>query len=81
MPDRAYLLVIVCVYEQKRTIFIKSLDINKILPTLISTDMATPPRQPRAATYNSLREIKISLCVKPPVSLSSSIRRQYCGSL
>ena len=49
MPDRAVLLVIVCVYEQKKR-FIKSLDINKILPTLISTDVATPTRHYRDAT-------------------------------
>ena len=38
---------------------IKSLDINKTLPTLISTDLATPLRHPRAATYNSWQDIEI----------------------
>ena len=65
MPDLAVLLVIVCVYE--KTHLIKSLDIKKTLPTLISTDMSPPPRQPRTAKCNSSREIDICLFVNPPL--------------
>ena len=65
MPDRAVLLVILCVYEQKT--FRKSVDINKTLPKLISTAVATPPHRPRAATCNSLQEIDIFLFVKFPL--------------
>ena len=40
----------VCVYEPKQ--IITSLDIKKSLPTLISTDVATPPCHPPATTCN-----------------------------
>ena len=66
MLDRAVLLVIVSVYEQK-ALFIKSLDINNTLPTLISMDVANPPRRPRAATCNISRQIEIFLFVKYPL--------------
>ena len=33
-----------CVCVWKKKLFIKSLDINKTLPTLISMDVETPPR-------------------------------------
>ena len=40
------LLVIVCVYEEKKSLSIKSVDINKNFPTLISMEVATPPVSP-----------------------------------
>ena len=74
MTDRAVLLVIVCVYEPKKTLFIKSLDINKTLFKLISTDVSTSPRHPRAATFNSSREIEICLFVKSPLVVLTMIK-------
>ena len=45
--DRPYsLLVIVCVYEEKKSLSIKSVDIIKNFPTLISMEVATPPVSP-----------------------------------
>ena len=67
IPERAVLLVIMCVYEQKKHTFIKLLDINKTLPTLIRTYVATPPRHPCSATCNSLREIEICLFSRYPI--------------
>ena len=58
-----------CVCMTKKTLFIKLFDINKTLPTLISTDVATPSRHPRAAMCNSLGEIDICLFLKPPLIL------------
>ena len=51
----------------KKKPFIKSLDINKTMPTLIRMDVATPPHQPCAATCNTSQEIEICLGVKSPV--------------
>ena len=44
-----------------------SLDINKTLPTLISTDVATPPSSWGTTTCNSSQEIDIFLFVKSPL--------------
>ena len=61
----------------KKTLFIKSLDINKTLPKLFSTDVATPPCHPRAATRNSLWEIDICLFVKSPLLLWESCTEKH----
>ena len=66
-----------CVCVWKKTLFIKSLDINKTLPTLFSTDVAIPPRHPRAATRNSLWEMDIFLFVKPPLLLWESCMKMH----
>ena len=50
----------VCV-RTKKTLFIKSLDINKTLTTLVNTDVVIPPHHPRAATCNSSQAIEICL--------------------
>ena len=47
--------------------FIKSLDVNNNLPTLISTDVATPHHHPRAAMCNGLQKNEILLFVKSPL--------------
>ena len=60
---------------KQKTLFIKSLYINKTLPTFISTDVDTPPRHPRAATCNSSRENEIYLFVKPPLLLNRYSRK------
>ena len=66
MQHRAVLLVTVCVYGQKH-IFIKSLDRNKTLPTLIITDVANPRCHTCAARCNSQQEIDICMFVEKEV--------------
>ena len=51
----------------KKTLFIKSIDINKNFPILISTDVATTPCHPRASTCSSSLEIEFFLSVKSPL--------------
>ena len=66
--DRAVLLVIVCVYETKKT-FYKITWHQQDLSYVDQHGRDESPSSPRAATCNSSQEIEIYLFVKSPLIL------------